>query len=168
MKKNWQKGFTLIELLVVIMIIGILAAIIVVSISNARSKSRDAKRLQDMQQIRTALELFYNQNGYYPTCEVYGERHCTTVGAFGDIDTIQLIPQFISKISDDPINATKDGFLYGYYYARGYIKTGTNTFIDTGLTTDYILGMRLENSSAPIYTGWFNDNLNWLTSSTVQ
>jgi prepilin-type N-terminal cleavage/methylation domain-containing protein len=59
-------GFTLIELLVVIAIIGMLAAVIVVSLNSARTKGRDARRLSDARQIMTALELYYNDNGGYP------------------------------------------------------------------------------------------------------
>lgn len=62
-----SKGFTLIELLITIAIIGILTTIAIVSLGNARVKSRDAKRFTDIKQIATALELYFSDNGAYPT-----------------------------------------------------------------------------------------------------
>ncbi len=63
---NNKKGFTLIELLVVIAIIGLLATLSVVALNNARQKSRDAKRVSDIKQIQTALELYFADNDQYP------------------------------------------------------------------------------------------------------
>jgi uncharacterized protein (TIGR02145 family)/prepilin-type N-terminal cleavage/methylation domain-containing protein len=62
-----KKAFTLIELLVVIAIIGILATIAVVALQQARQSARDSKRIADIKQIQTALELYYNYNSEYPT-----------------------------------------------------------------------------------------------------
>jgi len=64
-----QASFTLIELLVVIAIIGILATIVLVSLSNARTKARDARRETDMHQFSVAMEMYYgadNNNPHYP------------------------------------------------------------------------------------------------------
>ena len=61
-----SKGFTLIELLVVIAIIGLLATLAVVSLNNARQKSRDAKRVSDIRQIQTALDLYFLDQNSYP------------------------------------------------------------------------------------------------------
>jgi type II secretion system protein G len=61
-----NKGFTLIELLVVIAIIGLLSTLSVVALNNAREKARNARRVADVKQIQTALELYYNDNNSYP------------------------------------------------------------------------------------------------------
>lgn len=61
-----QKGFTLIELLVVISIIGVLASVVLVSLNSARAKARNSRRLADIHQFQTALELYYDSNNQYP------------------------------------------------------------------------------------------------------
>lgn len=63
---NNKLGFTLIELLVVIAIIGLLATLSVVALNNARERARDARRVSDITQIRTALELYFNSKNEYP------------------------------------------------------------------------------------------------------
>jgi prepilin-type N-terminal cleavage/methylation domain-containing protein len=52
-----RAGFTLIELLVVVAIIGLLASIILASLSTARQKGRDARRLSDLREMANTLEL---------------------------------------------------------------------------------------------------------------
>ena len=62
-----KKGFTLIELLIVIAIIGLLSTLSVVALGSARVKARDSKRLSDLKQLQTALELYYTDQNSYPT-----------------------------------------------------------------------------------------------------
>ncbi len=83
-----NKGFTLIELLVVIAIIGLLATVVMTSLNSARKKGRDARRVEDINQIKTALELYYDANGNYPTT-AQGTAALQTAG-------------FMSAIPQDP------------------------------------------------------------------
>ncbi len=64
--RNFSGGFTLIELLVVISIISLLSSVVLSSLNSARVKSRDAKRISELRELSTALELFYHDNGRYP------------------------------------------------------------------------------------------------------
>jgi len=97
MFKN-KKGFTLIELLVVIAIIGLLSTLAVVSLTSARKKARDSKRVADMKQLQTAMEMFYNTYGTYkPTgCAGAGTAvsACTDTGAAGLADFMAGIANF--------------------------------------------------------------------------
>lgn len=71
--KAWQnmnfvkKGFTLIELLVVIALIGILSTMVLANLNSGRERSRDVQRKSDLRNIQTALRLYYNDAGGYPT-----------------------------------------------------------------------------------------------------
>ncbi len=66
MKQKSKKAFTLVELLVVIAIIAILATLAIVALQQARKSARDAKRIADIRQMQTALELYFNDWGQYP------------------------------------------------------------------------------------------------------
>ncbi len=62
-----QDGFTLIEIMVVILILGLLATIVVQSLRGAADKAKKTKAMADLAEIKTALDRYYLDNGYYPT-----------------------------------------------------------------------------------------------------
>ncbi|MBI4099121.1 type II secretion system protein [Candidatus Parcubacteria bacterium] len=65
--KSKEAGFTMIELLVVVAIIGLLASVILVSLNTVRINARNASRRTTLQQLQTALELYFDSNNRYPS-----------------------------------------------------------------------------------------------------
>ncbi len=113
-----KKGFTLIELLVVIAIIGLLSTLAVVALGSARVKARDSRRLSDLKQIQTGLELYYTDQNSYPAGD--GVNLATTdyicLNAAG-FTTLDCANPYMPKVPADP----KTGY---YKYTVG---TGTYT-----------------------------------------
>jgi len=124
--KKINKGFTLVELLVVMAILGVLVTLIGTAFRTAQARGRDVQRKSDLKQIANALELFFNDYGFYPPGDGQGrimacpyaeisagENFCDWgVGEFVDVylatGTERTV--YIKKVPDDPINS------YNYYY----------------------------------------------------
>ena len=68
-----RRGFTLIELVVTIAIIGLILSFLVAGLTSARVKSRDAKRIGDIQTIQSALEHYaFGEAGHSYPDTIYG------------------------------------------------------------------------------------------------
>ncbi|MDO8335775.1 MAG: prepilin-type N-terminal cleavage/methylation domain-containing protein [Candidatus Saccharibacteria bacterium] len=61
-----QSGFTIVELLIVIVIIGILAALVIVAYNGITARANDTSVQSDLRNISQKSELFYTDKGYYP------------------------------------------------------------------------------------------------------
>lgn len=114
-----SSGFTLIEILVVVAVIGMLSAVILVSLNQARARGRDARRKADMIQVHKALELYANDNnGAFPSTggawwgvSVNGGNR-TTSGVNAYIPS--LTPNYIRVLPTDPrgITTAWSGYIY--------------------------------------------------------
>ena len=60
-------GFTLLETLVIVVVVGILASLATISLSSARGRALDIKRLSEISQLQNALEYYLNEYAFYPT-----------------------------------------------------------------------------------------------------
>lgn len=132
-------GFTLMELLVVIVILGILVTVGLTSYKSVQAKSRDNKRKNDLRQITSALEAYYNDYNTYPNdtnnqiygCGTAGTSVCAWGSAFQTLQSngVTVKTMYMPKLPGDPASART------YYYDR----TGTNP-------PSYQLYARIENT----------------------
>ncbi len=132
------KGFTLIELLVVIAIIGLLSTLAVVALNNARQKSRDAKRVSDVKQVSTALELYFADNNGYPVAAAAitlgdADHDCLDKGGF--VAACATAPTYMGTV---PSNPSPNGTAYTYAISDG---------------TTYSIGFTLEGQTGGLIAG---------------
>lgn len=128
MTKVLQRGFTLIELLVVIAIIGILASVVLASLSTARDKGTNAAIQQSVSNLRSQAEIIGNQ----PDGTVDYSTVCTADGS------AELIASIEDKngTADDYCSDEIDSWMYASpLIGGGYIcadSTGASTVTATG------------------------------------
>lgn len=139
-------GFTLIELLVVIAIIGLLSTLAVVSLNNARAKSRDAKRVADMKQVASALELYYGDNNGYPVVAAatnIGEGTALTLSSAG-FAAAGVAPVYMGAVPKDPTSTQH------YAYTS---KDAAGAACTTAPCASYGIAFTLEGTTAGLASG---------------
>jgi prepilin-type N-terminal cleavage/methylation domain-containing protein len=159
-----SKGFTLIELLVVIAIIGLLSTLAVVALNSARAKSRDSKRISDIKQVQTALELYYaDQNGYPAanTAVTLGGANSDVLsedgfsGAAGDTVYMGQVPD-----APTPADSTlcQTGTNNAYLYSASTANVGDLT------SSSYSIGFCLGGPTGDLPAGLQTASPNGITS----
>lgn len=121
--KNNKKGFTLVELLVVIAIIGLLSTLAVVALNNARQKSRDARRVSDIKQIQTSLELYYNDVNSYPIAAVALDTKDLCLSSTNGLAAACAGTTYMTKIPGNPPPQTDGGCVAGNYMYTSAVGT---------------------------------------------
>ena len=120
MKGTKQSGFTLVEILIVVVIMGILAAIVVPKFSQSSDDARVSSTVQNLQILRTQIDLYRNQHtGLFPGTPagsvddtVFVEQMTLPTnaagdrGAFGD-PNFRFGPYINNRLPHNPYNRSR-------------------------------------------------------------
>jgi prepilin-type N-terminal cleavage/methylation domain-containing protein len=151
-KINKNIGFTIVELLIVIVVVGILAALVLNSFSQAQVKARDSKRVTDVKALEKYAKLYIAENGVAPqsTAGCYAARSYLNAGECEDFINFQDITKYMgnSGIPKDPINSNP----YFYYYYKSKKVNSTGNGVENGTLADFVIVARLESSPNPTFT----------------
>lgn len=128
--QKFLTGFTLIELLVVVAIIGLLSSIVGVALNNSRTKARDARRVSDMKQAKSGLDLYFSHGAGYPDTATWTAATSSSLSCSG---------VSIMRIPIDPVSAS---YVYTYT-ASGNLLSGCGTIV----RSDYELEFYIENKA---------------------
>jgi general secretion pathway protein G len=162
-----QKGFTLVELLVVVAIIGILGSIVGVALGPSRARARDAQRINDLNTIAMALEMYFVENGHYPASGCGWDCNGYSQSWHGNWEALaaQLQP-YMAQLPRDPINTPNCGPWQDNCYSYSYGNVGRHS-----QRIQYDLTAQLESSTHPERCEikqyrFFFDNRPWCAPGT--
>ena len=110
-----RKAFTFIEIIIAIFIIAIIGSIITVSLPKTRSKAKDLQRINDITEIRLALELYYRDTKTYPHHLIAGEALINPLNP--NIVYLEKIPRNPSYLKNNP--CPNNDYFY-YYHPDNY------------------------------------------------
>lgn len=112
MKTNIKtKGFTIVELLVVIVVIGILAAITMVSYSGVTTKANLSANKANASSVVSAADAYFAENGTYPTS---GNLSAGSVKVPSSITIIATVPTSAAPASITYVQAST-GYCVEYW-----------------------------------------------------
>ena len=157
--KNRKGGFTLIELLVVIAIIGILSSVVLASLSTARQKSRDAKRVADLGQIQLALELQFDASSTYPRSNPVASTATYDGGIqFGQTNG------FLPQVPTPPAGTVTKYQYRGLLASTMPAPAAGECILATDVCTSYFVGITLERLDSTVLNTDADSDLTALTT----
>lgn len=85
------KKFKWAEIIIILALASALGFVLVTNILDDSAKDRDAARLSDINQIRTALNEYFDRVGHFPTC-LYKKTDCISLEGSVEMRTVPVDP----------------------------------------------------------------------------
>ncbi len=144
-------GFTLVELLIVVIILAILAAIVVPQFTASTDDAREAAMETTLANMRSAIDLYYQQHGEYPSANGDGTNAADSLLAFQ-----KQLSQY-TDIDGDAQNSQDATHEFGPYLRKDEIPTEPMTNSSAlEIVTTGTLGMTATGGDPG---GWKFDNV---------
>ncbi len=170
-----QQGFTLVELLIVVIILALLAAIVVPQFASSTDDAKLASLDTTLGNVRSAIDLYYQQHGEYPGELTAVDAACTGTDGTGTGGAgVQGEQAFLDQLSlytdtnGGACSVSDANFQYGPYLKKNtlpgnpittvatleVINTGdllmTGTAVNLGWKFDILVGKFIANDTTDI------------------
>jgi general secretion pathway protein G len=140
-------GFTMIELLIVIAILGMMLAMVSGNYFSSLQRGRDAKRKAELGELKTALNLYYQDYQTYPAADHNQIVACGQEGALRNCDmTIQCSGEFETFSGSDCAAATPKLYMKTLPRDPSHMNNLSFKYINSS-SDDFCLLTDLENSN---------------------
>jgi prepilin-type N-terminal cleavage/methylation domain-containing protein len=143
-----QRGFTIVELLIVIVIIGVLAALVIIAYNGIQTRAQNTQTVQAVSQYVKIFTSYAASYGLYPvetaypclaesgqTCaRVSGTTNCFGIGVTGS--NASIVTEMKKIVTNLPKTSSQRISCNGAQYSGAFISPTSN---GTALTINYFL-----------------------------
>lgn len=123
-----RSGFTLLDLFVVILILAAVAGVLMPRVSGRLAAARDTRRLEEIEELRSAIERYHLEHGSYPAANANAAFDGWDVSQDGDLIPALVTLGYLEELPEDPINDDTYHYRYAVFPAGAHGCVGAGPF----------------------------------------